>query len=370
MTHTKNLLTKTCIKLHVGHHGISAAAACVFSLSLPTVQYAQRRRTALWSTVALLGLSAVVLVIGLLSDTRTATVHVSGYYPGIILSFGGFLGIVGLNIVENRKPLLVASIIFISLGVIACFLCAIVDGIIAAEFIDQRPLMEGRCKFYTSGTGYLYDNYQTEVMCQSYSQDCKMKVRSNSCYCCDLYTCDSSDYRPPYYAFTGVNSCWDVVHLYRLLWSNVVLNVLGVFLGIFTTAILGAFKDLAPATQSQTSPSPAPPPHILYNPTQHMITYTGLCPSGQALPAYPNYPMPLQHLSSYAGPTAPQSSHEAAGSSPPPDEGQLPVQGSANPTLPSQPASQEPGGYMLTPNAPTLYGQALGTFEKPPPYAC
>uniref|UniRef100_A0AAY5EZA4 Transmembrane protein 255B n=1 Tax=Electrophorus electricus TaxID=8005 RepID=A0AAY5EZA4_ELEEL len=136
----------------------------------PTVQptadvdpYAQRRRTALWSTVALLGLSAVVLVIGLLSDTRTATVHVSGYYPGIILSFGGFLGIVGLNIVENRKPLLVASIIFISLGVIACFLCAIVDGIIAAEFIDQRPLMEGRCKFYTSGTGYLYDNYQTEV---------------------------------------------------------------------------------------------------------------------------------------------------------------------------------------------------------------
>uniref|UniRef100_A0A4W4FLJ7 Uncharacterized protein n=1 Tax=Electrophorus electricus TaxID=8005 RepID=A0A4W4FLJ7_ELEEL len=182
-----------------------------------------RRRTALWSTVALLGLSAVVLVIGLLSDTRTATVHVSGYYPGIIL---------------------VASIIFISLGVIACFLCAIVDGIIAAEFIDQRPLMEGRCKFYTSGTGYLYDNYQTEVMCQSYSQDCKMKVRSNSCYCCDLYTCDSSDYRPPYYAFTGVNSCWDVVHLYRLLWSNVVLNVLGVFLGIFTTAILGAFKDL------------------------------------------------------------------------------------------------------------------------------
>uniref|UniRef100_A0A671QFD5 Uncharacterized protein n=1 Tax=Sinocyclocheilus anshuiensis TaxID=1608454 RepID=A0A671QFD5_9TELE len=42
------------------------------------------------------------------------------------------------------------------------------------------------------------------------------------------------------------------------------------------------------------TPSPAPPPHILYNPTQHLITYTGFCPSGQTLPAYPNYPLPTQ----------------------------------------------------------------------------
>lgn len=42
------------------------------------------------------------------------------------------------------------------------------------------------------------------------------------------------------------------------------------------------------------APSPAPPPHILYNPTQHMLTYTGFCPSGQTLPAYPNYPMTMQ----------------------------------------------------------------------------
>lgn len=40
--------------------------------------------------------------------------------------------------------------------------------------------------------------------------------------------------------------------------------------------------------------SPAPPPHILYNPTQHMLTYPGFCPSGQALPAYPNFNIPMQ----------------------------------------------------------------------------
>uniref|UniRef100_A0A8C7JKN1 Uncharacterized protein n=1 Tax=Oncorhynchus kisutch TaxID=8019 RepID=A0A8C7JKN1_ONCKI len=43
------------------------------------------------------------------------------------------------------------------------------------------------------------------------------------------------------------------------------------------------------------SPSPAPPPHIMYNPTQHVVTYAGFCPNGQALPAYPNYPaLPMQ----------------------------------------------------------------------------
>lgn len=98
-------------------------------------------------------------------------------------------------------------------------------------------------------------------------------MRSNTCYCCDLLTCDrwiykmmsdlwlmlllwlcvslcyfvcvlSTDYQVRYYQFTGVRSCWDVVYLYRLLWVCVTLNVLGVFLGIITAAILGAFKGL------------------------------------------------------------------------------------------------------------------------------
>ncbi|XP_017557283.1 transmembrane protein 255B [Pygocentrus nattereri] len=334
----------------------------------PAEQYSKRRRTALWCTVVLLMLSIVVLVIGLLSATRTGNVAVAGYYPGIILSFGTFLGIVGLNVVENRRPMLVASIIFVSLGVISCFFCAIVDGIIAAEFIDRRPLMEGRCEFYASGSGYAYDNYYTEVTCQSFNEQCKLKVKSNTCYCCDLHSCESTDYHAHYFEFTGVGSCWDVVHLHRLLWSNVVLNVLGVFLGIVTAAILGAFKDMAPAVQTQMSPSPAPPPHILYNPTQHMLTYASFCPSGQALPAYPNYPMPMQHLNGYPGPSPSQPSPEVAVS--PSDESQPQAQSSTNPSVPSQSTSQDSSGYMLTPNAPSLYGHSLGSFEKPPPYAC
>ena len=60
------------------------------------------------------------------------------------------------------------------------------------------------------------------------------------------------------------------------------------------------FKDFLPVVPQQkpadrqTAPSPTPPPHILYNPTQHMLTYAGFCPSGQSLPTYPNYPLPMQ----------------------------------------------------------------------------
>ncbi|AWP01415.1 putative transmembrane protein 255B [Scophthalmus maximus] len=334
----------------------------------PADQYLRRRKTALWVTVSLLALSLVVLTVGLISATRTDNVPVAGYYPGITLSFGAFLGIVGIHLVENRRPMLVAAIIFISIGVIASFFCAIVDGIIAAEFIDTRPLQQDMCDFYTSGSAYTYDSYYTEVTCHLFNKACKLKLRSNTCYCCYLYNCESIEYHTQYYEFTGVSSCWDVIHLYRLLWASVVLNVIGLFLGIIAAAILGAYKDMQKPTP-QMAPSPAPPPHIMYNPTQHMLTYAGFCPPGQSLPAYPNYPVPMQHNSNYQAPATPQMTPEGglAPAGCPSDESQPPSQTPAQPQC--QGAAQEPGGFMLTPNAPALYGSSFSPFEKPPPYA-
>ncbi|XP_029948685.1 transmembrane protein 255B [Salarias fasciatus] len=336
-----------------------------------SVQYQRRRKTALWVTVSLLALALLVFAIGLISATRTDNVPVAGYYPGITLSFGAFLGIVGIHLVENRRPMLVASIIVISIGVAASFFCAIADGIIASEFIDIRPLEEDMCDFYASGSGYAYDSYYTEVTCRTFDKACKLKLRSNTCYCCYLYNCESIDYHTQYYEFTGVSSCWDVIHLHRLLWTCVALNVVNLFLGIIAAAILGAYKDLQKPTP-QTATSPTPPPHIVYNPsTQHMITYAGFCPSGQALPTYPNYPMAMQHNSNYQAPATPQMLPEGgpAPASCPSDESQTqhPSQG---PTQPQpQGTAQDPGGYMLGPNAPSLYGP-YSPFEKPPPYAC
>ncbi|KAL7405963.1 hypothetical protein ABVT39_010950 [Epinephelus coioides] len=336
----------------------------------PAAHYLRRRKTALLVTVSLLALALLVLAVGLVSATRTDNVPVAGYYAGITLSFGAFLGIVGIHLVENRRPMLVAAIIFISIGVIASFFCAIVDGIIASEFIDTRPLQEDMCDFYTSGAGYAYDSYYTEVTCRSFDKACKLKLRSNTCYCCYLYNCESQEYHTQYYEFTGVNSCWDVIHLHRLLWASVVLNVLALFLGIITAALLGAYKDMKPTPVM--APSPTPPPHILYNPTQHMLTYAGFCPSGQTLPAYPNYPIAMQHNSSYQPPATPQmileGGHASSSCLSEENQNQQPPQAPTQP-LP-QGATQEPGGYMLSPNAPVLYGAAYSPFEKPPPYAC
>lgn len=47
-----------------------------------------------------------------------------------------------------------------------------------------------------------------------------------------------------YHEYTEVESCQDVVHLYHLLWSATILNVVGLFLGIITAAVLGGFKDM------------------------------------------------------------------------------------------------------------------------------
>uniref|UniRef100_I3NB32 Transmembrane protein 255B n=1 Tax=Ictidomys tridecemlineatus TaxID=43179 RepID=I3NB32_ICTTR len=289
-----------------------------------TEGFARRKRTSLWSVGSLLLVSALILTIGLAATTRTENVTVGGYYPGIIL---------------------VAAIVFISFGVVAAFCCAVVDGVFAAQHIEPRPLSTGRCQFYSSGAGYLYDVYQTEVTCYSFNGKCQLKVRSNTCYCCDLYTCESTEPSPTYYEFVGVRSCQDVVHLYRLLWVSMVLNVLGLCVGIITAAVLGAFKDLVPL--SQMAYSPPPPPQILYNPAQQILAYTGFGPSPPTVPTCSSYPLPLQP-SSILWASASTDLHL-------PEDMQPPSQGShhwppANAPTPCVPASFLPG-------------------EKPPPYA-
>lgn len=47
-----------------------------------------------------------------------------------------------------------------------------------------------------------------------------------------------------YHEYTDVKSCQDVVHLYYLLWSATILNIVALFLGIITAAVLGGFKDM------------------------------------------------------------------------------------------------------------------------------
>lgn len=52
-----------------------------------------------------------------------------------------------------------------------------------------------------------------------------------------------------YHEYTDVKSCQDVVHLYHLLWSATILNIVALFLGIITAAVLGGFKDMVGRTE-------------------------------------------------------------------------------------------------------------------------
>ncbi|XP_022358403.1 transmembrane protein 255B [Enhydra lutris kenyoni] len=257
-----------------------------------TEGFVRRKKASLRFVGSLLVVSAAILTVGLAATTRTENVTVGGYYPGIILGFGAFLGIIGLNLVENRRQMLVAAIVFVSFGVVAAFCCAIVDGVFVARHIEPRPLTAGRCEFFASEAGYMRDAYQTEVTCHSSSGSCPLKVKSGSCYCCELYRCQSTEHPPIYYEFVGVRSCPDVLHLYQLLWASSVLNVLGALLGVLTAAVLGAFKDMVPL--SQLAYGPSAPPQTLYNPAQQILAYAGFCRAPAALPTCSSYPLPLQ----------------------------------------------------------------------------
>uniref|UniRef100_A0A2K6ABZ4 Transmembrane protein 255B n=1 Tax=Mandrillus leucophaeus TaxID=9568 RepID=A0A2K6ABZ4_MANLE len=290
----------------------------------------RRKKTSLWFVGSLLLVSVLIVTVGLAATTRTENVAVGGYYPGVILGFGSFLGIIGINLVENRRQMLVAAIVFISFGVVAAFCCAIVDGVFAAQHIEPRPLTTGRCQFYSSGVGYLYDVYQTEV---SRSTDIHV----------GFAPAESS---PAYYEFIGVRGCQDVLHLYRLLWASAVLNVLGLFLGIITAAVLGAFKDMVPL--SQLAYGPAVPPQTLYNPAQQILACAGFRPTPEPVPTCSSYPLPLQPCSRF--PVAPASALALS------EDLQSPSPSSSGSGLPGQ----APPCYV-----PTYFPPG----EKPPPYA-
>ncbi|XP_040029238.1 transmembrane protein 255A isoform X3 [Gasterosteus aculeatus] len=217
--------------------------------------FKRRKRKSIIVTVLLLIVSVLILIFGLAATTRTQNITVGGYYPGVILGFGSFLGIIGSHLIENKRQMLVASIVFISFGVVAAFCCAIVDGVFAARHIDLRPLYAGRCEYHSSDT-----SPERDVACQASSRSsCNLHVKGNTCYCCDLYNCGKSsrvEMIGGYHEYTDVKSCQDVVHLYHLLWSATILNIIALFLGIITAAVLGGFKDMIPSAASETTSEP------------------------------------------------------------------------------------------------------------------
>ncbi|XP_038848431.1 transmembrane protein 255A-like [Salvelinus namaycush] len=226
-----------------------------------TGSFKQRKRKSIMVTMMLLIVSVLILIFGLAATTRTQNITVGGYYPGVILGFGSFLGIIGAHLIENKRQMLVASIVFISFGVVAAFCCAIVDGVFAARHIDLRPYYAGRCDFYANSKSSV--DYE-DVHCQTASRaTCNLRVKSNTCYCCDLYNCGNRvELMGGYHEYTEVGSCEDVVHLYHLLWSVTILNIIALFLGIITAAVLGGFKDMTPMLtpdSCESEPLPAAP---------------------------------------------------------------------------------------------------------------
>ncbi|XP_046890640.1 transmembrane protein 255A isoform X2 [Hypomesus transpacificus] len=270
--------------------------------------FKRRKRKSIMVTVMLLIVSVLILIFGLAATTRTQNITVGGYYPGVILGFGSFLGIIGAHLIENKRQMLVASIVFISFGVVAAFCCAIVDGVFAARHIDLRPLNAGRCDYHSSET-----SSELDVPCQTSSRvSCNLRVKSKTCYCCDLYNCGKDhpfmvpqnkdvlkkfrktsmiwnrvELMGGYHEYTEVRSCEDVVHLYHLLWSATILNIVALFLGIITAAVLGGFKDMIPVPDScepEAIPAPVRPEDS--NPSTSLTSYYNTAP---CLPPYTAY---------------------------------------------------------------------------------
>ncbi|KAL4631596.1 transmembrane protein 255A-like [Arapaima gigas] len=313
--------------------------------------FKSRKRKSIVVTVSLLIVSLLVLTIGVAATTRTHNVTVGGYYPGAILGFGSFLGIIGAHLIENKRQMLVASIMFISFGVVAALCCAIVDGVFAARHIDLGPLYAGRCEYYSSVT-----SYDRDVHCQTASRvSCNLRVKSNTCYCCELYTCGSRvELTGGYHEYTEVRSCQDVVQLYLLLWFATILNIVALLLGIVTAAVLGGFKDMTPTgTPDSCEPGPVTGP----------VSAPALAPAAAptAAPSAAEAPCPPASHCSYYNNTPslpPYTAYDLQGPGMFPDSSGL------------SDDSQSGASYLWPTQIPPRYSPPYyPPDEKPPPYS-
>ncbi|XP_015282529.1 PREDICTED: transmembrane protein 255A [Gekko japonicus] len=246
------------------------------------------------------------------------------------LGLGSFLGIIGSNLIENKKQMLVASIVFISFGVLAAFCCAIVDGVFAARHIDLRPLYAGRCHYFSKSTA------PPEAVCPLQQRGpCTPKIRTNTCFCCDLYNCGRVEISGGYYEYIDVSSCQDIIHLYHLLWSATILNIIGLFLGIITAAILAGFKDMTPSLPALNCTVENARPTVSYYSRPQVTSYNTYYHSTPHLPPYSAYDFQHSCL--------------------------LPL---------NDPPSLSPSpSYVWSPTAPPRYSPPyFPPFEKPPPY--
>jgi hypothetical protein len=92
-----------------------------------------------------------------------------------------------------------------------------------------------------------------------------------------------------YHEYTEVRSCQDVVHLYHLLWSATILNIIALFLGIITAAVLGGFKDMTPSPDSETCETEAVAAPLPSEPPAHRPTVNPYYNTAPCLPPYTAY---------------------------------------------------------------------------------
>ncbi|KAG8553762.1 hypothetical protein GDO81_003533 [Engystomops pustulosus] len=172
---------------------------------------------------------------------------------------------------------------------------------------------------------------------------CSLKIKSNTCYCCELYNCGRAGISGLYYEYVDVKSCQDVIHLYHLLWSVTILNIVALFLGIITAAILGGFKDMNPTIPAISCVVETPRPTVQYNTRPPVPSYNTYYHSTPHLPPYTAYD--LQHSNVFPASTP-------SGLSDDPNS-----------------TSQSGPSFMWPSSAPPRYSPPyFPPDEKPPPY--
>ncbi|EAX11889.1 family with sequence similarity 70, member A, isoform CRA_c [Homo sapiens] len=183
------------------------------------------------------------------------------------------------------------------------------------------------------------------VNCPHLSREfCTPRIRGNTCFCCDLYNCGNRvEITGGYYEYIDVSSCQDIIHLYHLLWSATILNIVGLFLGIITAAVLGGFKDMNPTLPALNCSVENTHPTVSYYAHPQVASYNTYYHSPPHLPPYSAYD--FQHSGVF--PSSPPSG------------------------LSDEPQSASPSpSYMWSSSAPPRYSPPYyPPFEKPPPYS-
>ncbi|XP_039249929.2 transmembrane protein 255A-like [Styela clava] len=238
--------------------------------------YTLHRKFAVRSTVAVAFTMILVFSVGLHTYIMMINSESGAFWPAVPMLLGVVFAYTGLNLKILGRPMMIASMVFMAIAVLMCFIAAIADGA-AAQDIHHTDF---RMCFYAENDDFTPPCIDNDT--RQYNIYPK-----RSCNCC-------SQWKNAYITTTwyNVDACETISHTFQgFLWTSVACNIFAVVVCVMSCSSIGGYLSSITA-RNHTGQVIAGPVHYVPTVGENVAMTAAPQPRRDVAQTPPNPPFP------------------------------------------------------------------------------